>query len=137
MATVTKHMRLPIPASDLWAIVGNVTRIDWVPVITACTLEGDVRTLEMVGAGTVQERIYRRDSDAMILEYGLINRPAVALHKANMQVLTVDEHHSELRWTTQIEPDALQLLIELGMQSALDALSQLTPAAPMQVLKPE
>lgn len=132
MATVTKHMRLPIPASNLWAIVGNVTRIDWVPVITACTLEGDVRTLEMVGVGTVQERIYRRDSDAMILEYGLIDRPAVALHRASMQVLTVDEYHSELRWTTQIEPDALQPLIEDGMQSALDALSQLSSAEPRQ-----
>jgi hypothetical protein len=116
MATVTKHLRLPMHAGDLLEIVGNVTRTDWVPVITACTLGGKVRTLEMVGVGTVQERIYRRDIDAMILEYGLVNRPAVALHKASLQV---------------------QSLIEHGIQSALDVLSQLKPAAPTQRLELE
>jgi hypothetical protein len=128
MATVTKHLHFPIPAQDLWAIVGNVTRIDWVPVITSCTLEGDVRTMEMAGVGTVQERILRRDTDKMVLEYSLINRPAVTLHKATLQVLAAGSDSGtgcELRWSTQIEPDALEPLIEGGMQSALDALSQL------------
>lgn len=126
MATVTKHLQFPVPAADLWAIVGNVTRIDWVPVITSCTLDGDVRSMEMAGVGTVQERIYTRDADGMLLEYGLINRPAVALHKASLQVLPLDANSCELRWSTQIEPDALQPLIEGGMQSALDALIKLT-----------
>jgi len=130
MAIVTKTMSFPIPASALWDIVGNITRIDWVPVITSCTLEGDVRTMEMAGVGQVQERILKRDTDAMLLEYGLINRPAVALHKASLQVVTAgpDGNTCTLHWSTQIEPDALQPLIEGGMQSALDALQNLIGA---------
>jgi hypothetical protein len=130
MAIITKTMSFPIPALALWDIVGNITRIDWVPVITSCSLEGDVRSMEMTGVGLVQERILKRDTEAMLLEYGLINRPAVTLHKASLQVVTAgpDGSTCALHWNTQIEPDALQPLIEGGMQSALDALQNLIGA---------
>lgn len=129
MRTVAKHLALAVPARTLWDVVGNVTRIDWVPVITACELEGDVRTMQMAGVGTVQERILHRDDAAMTLEYGLINNPNVSLHKARLKVVPAGAG-CELFWSTQIEPDALEPLIDSGMQSALVALCALLRADP-------
>jgi hypothetical protein len=119
--TVERHLLLQTPAAAVWAIVGDVTRIDWVPVITHCTLQGDVRTMTMTGVGEVQERILNRDPAAMRLEYGLINNPRVTVHRACLQVLP-HAGGCELRWSTQIEPDALEPLIAAGMDSALQAL---------------
>jgi len=124
MRSVTRHLHLAVPAAAVWDIVGNVSRIDWVPVITSCQLDGDVRTMQMAGVGTVQERILRRDADAMTLEYGLINNPNVTVHKASLKVVAA-KGGCELLWTTQIEPDALEPLIDNGMQSALVALCAL------------
>jgi hypothetical protein len=121
MLAVERRLLLTAEPPVVWAIVGDVTRIDWVPVITHCTLQGDVRTMSMTGVGEVQERILRRDPTAMLLEYGLINNPRVAVHRASLQVLP-HVAGCELRWSTQIEPDALEPLIAAGMDSALQAL---------------
>jgi hypothetical protein len=124
MSTVTKSQHFTVSAQQLWDIVGNVTRIDWVPVITSCRLDADIRSMEMTGVGIVQERILRRDPDTMLLEYGLINNPRVTLHRAILQVLPTDSG-CELRWSTQIEPDALEPLIDNGMQTALTRLGEI------------
>jgi len=128
MRSVVKHLHLAVPAEAVWDIVGNVSRIDWVPVITSCQLDGDIRTMQMAGVGTVQERILRRDAEAMTLEYGLINNPNVTVHKASLQVVAAEDG-CELFWTTQIEPDALEPLIESGMHTALVALCALLGVA--------
>ncbi len=124
MRTVAMQLRLAVPARTVWDIVGDVARIDWVPVITSCQLEGDIRTMQMTGVGTVQERILARDAATMTLEYGLINNANVSVHKASLQVVPVGEG-CEVFWSTQIEPDALEPLIENGMQSALTSLCAL------------
>jgi hypothetical protein len=124
MRSVVKRLHLAVPAEAVWDIVGNVARIDWVPVITSCQLDGDVRTMQMTGVGTVQERILHRDAESMSLEYGLINNANVAVHKATLKVMAVG-NGCELQWTTLIEPDALEPLIESGMQSAIVALCAL------------
>ncbi len=124
MIAVERQLLLAAAPSVVWAIVGDVTRIDWVPVITHCTLQGDVRTMTMTGVGEVQERILRRDPATMQLEYGLINNPRVTVHHARLQV----RPHAagcELVWITQIEPDALEPLIAAGMDASLTALRAL------------
>lgn len=129
MRIVAKHLTLDVSAQTVWDIVGNVSRIDWVPVITSCQLDGDIRTMQMAGVGTVQERILQRDAATMTLEYGLINNPNVTVHKAVLQVVPAGPG-CELHWTTRIEPDALEPLIDTGMQSALVALCRLLGAEP-------
>lgn len=124
MRTVALHLPLAVPARAVWDIVGDVARIDWVPVITSCQLDGDIRTMQMTGVGTVQERILARDAATMTLVYGLINNANVSVHKASLRVVPVGEG-CELFWSTQIEPDALEPLIASGMQSALAALTAL------------
>jgi hypothetical protein len=121
---VERQLILAAAPSVVWAIVGDVTRIDWVPVITQCSLLGDVRTMTMTGVGEVQERILSRDPVAMRLEYGLINNPRVTVHRASLQVLP-HPAGCELAWTTQIEPDALEPLIAAGMDASLTALRAL------------
>lgn len=124
MLAVERRLPLAAEPAAVWAIVGDVTRIDWVPVITHCSLQGDVRTMQMAGVGEVQERILRRDPTAMQLEYGLINNPRVTVHRASLQVLP-HPVGCELVWVTQIEPDALEPLIAAGMDASLVALRAL------------
>ncbi len=129
MIGVERQLILAVEPSVAWAIVGDVARIDWVPVITHCSLQGDVRTMQMTGVGGVQERILHPDAAAMRLEYGLINNPRVTVHHASLQVLT-HPAGCELDWVTQIEPDALEPLIAAGMDASLAALRALLADTP-------
>ena len=46
-----------IPADRLWEILGKPDRVDLVPWVQHCVLEGDVRSLTLPGAGDIKERI--------------------------------------------------------------------------------
>ena len=55
MKTVNIKERLPFSAQDVWNVISDVERCDWVPAVERITLEGDVRSFTMEGIGEVQE----------------------------------------------------------------------------------
>ena len=55
------------PLEQVWSVVGTVDRVDWVPGVAACDLQAGVRTLNLPGAGEIQERIIERDEENYFL----------------------------------------------------------------------
>ena len=66
---------LPVSAEHLWSILGTVDRVDWVPGVTACELDGSVRRLHLPGAGDIAEEIKVRDEAQFRLVYQCIESP--------------------------------------------------------------
>ena len=66
---------LPVSAEHLWSILGTVDRVDWVPGVTACELDGSVRRLHLPGAGDIAEEIKVRDKAQFRLVYQCIESP--------------------------------------------------------------
>ena len=64
-----EKIALECSASDLWSILSDVTRCDWVPTVEEIRLEGDCRVFEMEGMGAVKERILLLDNELMKLQY--------------------------------------------------------------------
>ena len=113
-------------ADALWAIVGDPARSDWVPGVEALTMQDDVRRMQMAGAGVVAERITRRDDAARRLEYQVIeSTPPLARHRAS---ITVSEHDggASMRWTTEVEPAAVERFIQASMAQCIARLEELT-----------
>ncbi len=127
MSRFEKTAEFPVPSHRLWEIIGNVSRIDWVPTITKCSFDGKIRTMTMLGVGEIQEEIFLCDQESMLLEYGVVNNTFVKTHQATMRIIP-QLGRCTLVWTVVIEPDSLSTLIEDGVQTALDTLSEMLTA---------
>ena len=58
-------------AKDLWTILSDVSRSDWVPSIESISLTGNLRSFEMDGIGSVTEEILLNDDQNMTLQYSM------------------------------------------------------------------
>ena len=71
MAVVIDH-EFAVPPEALWEILGTPDRVDWVPGVTSCDFDGEVRSLVLPGAGAIKERILKHDDAARVLEYSCL-----------------------------------------------------------------
>lgn len=112
-------------ASDLWAIIGSPGRSDWVPGVTACQLDGDVRRMTMSGAGEVAEKIHRVDDEAMCIDYGVIeSRPPLKAHRASMRLEAISSG-TRLIWKTEVEPVSVEPFIRKAMEASVAQLRKM------------
>ncbi len=113
-------------ATALWGIVGVPDRIDWVPGVTECTFDGEVRRLVMPGAGQIAERILLHDDKNMRLQYSCIeSTPPLTSHLATIQVQQRDHDSCLMIWETEVEPAAVAPYIKQSMQGCLERLEAL------------
>ena len=47
---------------EIWTIISDISRSDWVPGVSKITLENDTRIFEMEGMGDLVERIISCDT---------------------------------------------------------------------------
>ena len=113
------------PVAALWAIVGTLDRVDWVPSVARAELRGDERHMHMDGAGALVEKIFLHDTENHRIEYGVIDS-AVGLthHRATLQ-LTPEGDGCRLDWHLSIEPDAFAEPVGQTMQACLGELHRL------------
>lgn len=111
-------------AAQVWAVIGVLDRVDWVPGIEAAELRGDERHMTMDGVESLVEKIYRADDDAMEIEYGVI-KSAVGIthHRAHIK-LEATETGCTLHWSLEIEPDGFKNVIGGMMQASADGIRQ-------------
>ena len=116
------------PADAIWAIVGDPARVDWVPGVTSCVFDGEVRAFSMGEAGALKERILRRDAAQRTLTYSVIES-AVPLveHRASLRIEATGDG-ALLVWETSVKPDQVAPFIKRSMLAALDQLEQVLAA---------
>mgnify|MGYP001428130797 CR=1 FL=1 len=63
MKTISIRERLPFSAREVWEVISDIERCDWVPAVEKIELDGAVRSFTMEGVGEVQEQIIKKDKD--------------------------------------------------------------------------
>lgn len=132
MARIAKEVNVARSADETWALVGDVGGVAaWVPGVTACSVDGDLRVVTTTTGTTFTERILNHDDAAMRYEYTLEQAPfPVASHLGSIHVAAVDVGSSTISYVVDIEPSELASALEPGLQAALDNLqAKLEPAS--------
>ena len=125
MKTLKEETKFNCSADELWLILSDVGRCDWVPTIEKISLEGDFRHFEMTGMGQITEKILKQDDASMTLQYSAIKTPApIEHHLATMQIASLNEQECMLSWTTEISPDIFADGIHQVMLISIDGIKK-------------
>jgi carbon monoxide dehydrogenase subunit G len=109
-------------ADDVWAVVGDFGGLaGWMPGVESCTVDGDVRTIEMSGL-TVGERLVRRDDAARVLAYGISSGPAPVDHHEATITVTPSGAGSLVTWAVDVEPEPMLAIFQQIYMQSLEAL---------------
>ena len=125
MKKLSETAQFNCAAANLWSILSDVGRCDWVPTIEKITLDGDCRVFEMAGMGTITEKILLKDDENMILQYSAIDTPApIEHHLATMKIIPDGDFACFLEWTTEIEPEIFADSIHQGMLVSIEGIKK-------------
>lgn len=123
MAIRIEHA-LPCAPEVVWSVVGDAARVDWVPGVESCEMDGDVRRFRMAGAGELAERILLRDPQRRRLEYSVVqSTPPLQSHRAAIEIREQPEG-CLLIWETEVQPEAVEPFIRRSMEGALAQLER-------------
>ena len=126
MKTLKEDIKFNCSAGELWSILSDIGRCDWVPMIEEITLEGDCRHFEMKGMGQITEKILKQDHSNMIIQYSAIQTPApIEHHLATMQIASINDQECMLSWTTEISPDIFADGIHQGMLASIEGIQKI------------
>lgn len=130
MSEVSMKQHLPVPASQVWQVIGGFNALpDWHPAIQKSELEGGgtLRRLTVPGAGTIVERLENADDNARTYSYSIVEGPLpVSDYKATIRVVEDgDGEGCTVEWTSEFDPagpevDALAAIrgvYEAGLQN--------------------
>jgi hypothetical protein len=115
MKTISIRERLPFSARKVWEVISDVERCDWVPAVENIKLDGDVRSFTMEGVGEVQEKIIKKDTERMVLQYSAIKTPSQVEHHLATISITEENEGCEFEWVSEISPDQFSEAIRSGM----------------------
>ena len=125
MKILKEEIELHCSANELWAILSDVARCDWVPSIEDITISDDCRYFEMKGMGKITEKILKCDEQEMILQYSAIETPVpIEHHLATMQIFPINEKQCSLTWITEISPDIFSNGIHQGMLTSIEGIKK-------------
>ena len=126
MKTLKEDIKFNCSAGELWSILSDIGRCDWVPMIEEITLEGDCRHFEMKGMGQITEKILKQDHSNMIIQCSAIQTPApIEHHLATMQIASINDQECMLSWTTEISPDIFADGIHQGMLASIEGIQKI------------
>ena len=115
---------LPHPVADVWQVIGDPGRIDWVAGVASCEYDGTVRRFKMEGAGDLAEQIFTLDAANHTIVYGVIkSTPPLHKHRASM-ALSATATGTLLTWRTEVEPATVEPFIKQGMQASAAKLQE-------------
>ena len=124
MSVLIDH-EFAVSADVLWEILGTPDRVDWVPGVESCSYDGEVRSLDLPGAGAIKERILNHDNDARVLEYSCFESPgALESHRAKMEITTT-ESGCRLQWQAHVKPEVIEPFIKGSMEGCIARLEEM------------
>ena len=110
-------------ANNLWQILSDVTRCNWIDTVDNIEMEGDCRVFEMAGMGRIKERIIKLDNESMELQYSAVETMApIKHHLATIKISEETENKCLLNWTTEIDPEIFADAIHQGMLISIKGL---------------
>tara|TARA_B100000959_G_scaffold228576_1_gene243939 strand:- start:5013 stop:5396 length:384 start_codon:yes stop_codon:yes gene_type:complete len=125
MKIIEERRLFDVRPEDIWEIISDLSRCDWVPGVERITLKGSKRTFKMKGMGQLVEEIHKCDHHNLELEYSAVETMAPINHHLARIKLTKEGDKTVFLWTTQIDPEEFSDAIREGMVSSLDQLNLL------------
>lgn len=120
METETAEIEIDVAPADAWAVVGDFGGIGWMPGIDSVTVDGDVRTIAMMGM-EIKEKLVARDDAARSITYSIIDGPVpVESHEATVAVHESGDT-SRVTWEVSVAPEGAAMFKDIYQQS-LEAL---------------
>ena len=121
MASGISEIDIARSADDVWKVAGDFGGLaGWMPGIEKCTVDGDIRTIEMSGM-QVSERLVRRDDAGRVLVYAIASGAPVDHHEATITVAPAGAG-SHVTWAVDVEPESMLAIFQPIYQQSLEAL---------------
>ena len=133
MASIFREIRLGAAPEAVWAAVREVGAVDRLApgFVTACTLEGSVRTVTFANGATVKEAIVDLDDRGRRLAYTTLG--GRASHYAASLLVSPTAGGSTLAWRIDLLPDELAPAIAGMVELGVSAITRRFEAPPRQV----
>ena len=125
MKSIEERLVLHAPINEVWDILSDISRCDWLPTVNHVEVEGDCRVFEMEGMGKIKEKVIEINHQNKTLKYSAIEtRTPIDHHLACMQLNAINDTSTELIWSTEIEPEIFAEAIRQGMLVSAEGLKQ-------------
>ena len=123
MASVHLEAIVAVDLHIAWDALADVGRADklFAPVLTGCTLEGDIRTVTFANGMAVQEQIIDIDAAAHRVAYAVLGASATHMH-AGMQLHHAGAGLTRFVWLSEFLPAEARPNIEALMRQGTMAL---------------
>ena len=108
---------------DVWKLIREFDAVgDYMPGIDSCTVDGDVRTVGMMGI-EIKEQLRDLDDDTRSISYSIIESPMANMvsHLCTIAV-EAEGDGTHLTWTVDVEPDELLAIFQGVYDGAVAAL---------------
>ena len=126
MATIRSHARVHRSADEVWAVVGDPTRIvEWFPGVTAATVEDGVRTLTLASGLPVFEEIVTLDHRMRRFQYRITGPLPVKYHLGTMDVIEDGQPGCLLLYSTEISPDPMAFVLDGVISEGIATLARM------------
>ena len=96
---------------EVWKLLREFGGLaDWMPGIEACSVDGDVRTLQTMGI-EIKEQLRSLDDDERRISYSVVESPMGNL-ESHLATISVDPegNGSHVTWAVEVVPDELLAL---------------------------
>ena len=124
MKTIEEIKEFKYKIDEIWSIISDISRSDWVPGVENITLDGDIRIFEMEGMGELEERIISCNDLNYELKYSAIKTSVPIKHHLAVIRLTKVGDKTVFNWSTEIEPEIFADAIQASMKESLKGLQQ-------------
>jgi len=122
--SVRHHVHIHRDADTVWALAGDPARLaEWFPGITACSVDGRVRTITLATGMVLPEEILVCDAGRRRFQYR-ITAPMFTFHRGTIDVLDVGDGTTVVSYATDADPRTMALTIAGGTAGALDELKR-------------
>ena len=110
---------------DIWKLLREFGALDqYMPGVESCTLDGDVRTIAMMGI-EIKEQLRSLDDSARTIAYSVVESPMGNLESHLATISVVPEGAgSHLTWAVDVTPDELLGLFLPVYEGAVEALKK-------------
>jgi len=121
-ASVRREARIAAPADDVWAVVGDPTRLaEWFPGIASCTVEGTTRLVTTGGGLPMPEELLTVDGLQRRFQYR-ISTPPFREHLATLDVHDLGDGTCLVVYGTDADPATMALVLGGAAGNALESL---------------
>ncbi len=125
MGSVRRHVHINRDPETVWALVGDLARQhEWFP-LQSCRVEGKKRWITSASGLTFEEDIVTHDHSLRRFQYRIVGNPGITAHLGTCDVIDDGHGGSTVVYSTDMDPEALALVIAGAAGEGLDKLKRL------------